>query len=240
MYTCIIVDDQEESVNLIKDHVGNIPRLELLYATTNPVEALAFLDRERPDIVFIDIEMPEINGMDVIETLREKWGNNTPYIVFVTGYNEYALNGFDLGVSDYLLKPVTFKRFKKAVDRIVYGLDNQDRTGAGANTGFLFVDGEYEKTRLNFADIIYIEGAGNYINVVTEKKRYILYKSVKSMIDILPPAGFIRVHKSYLVSVDKIIALGESKLTLNIDNKEVKLPIGNTYKKEVFKRLNIC
>jgi two-component system, LytTR family, response regulator len=237
MYTCIIVDDQEESVNLIKDHVGNIPRLELLYATTNPVEALAFLDSERPDIVFIDIEMPEINGMDVTETLREKWGNNMPCMVFVTGYNEYALNGFDLGVSDYLLKPVTFKRFKKAVDRIVHGLDNQERKGE--NTGFLFVDGEYEKTRLNFADIIYIEGAGNYIHVVTREKRYILYKSVKSMIDILPPADFIRVHKSYLVSVDKIIALGDSKLTLNINNKEVKLPIGNTYKKEVFKRLNI-
>lgn len=237
MYTCIIVDDQEESVNLIKDHVDNIPRLNLLYATTNPVEALAFLDGTRPDIIFLDIEMPELNGMDVIETLKEKWGNNIPHMIFVTGYSEYALNGFDLGVSDYLLKPVTFKRFKKAVDRVVNDLDNLNRLEA--NTGFLFVDTECQKTRLNFGDIIYIEGAGNYINVVTEGKRYILYKSVKSMIDILPAADFIRVHKSYLVSVVKIIALNNNKLTLNIDNKEVKLPIGNTYKKEVFKRLNI-
>ncbi len=237
MYTCIIVDDQEESVNLIKDHVDNIPRLNLLYATTNPVEALAFLDGTRPDIIFLDIEMPELNGMDVIETLKEKWGNNIPHMIFVTGYSEYALNGFDLGVSDYLLKPVTFKRFKKAVDRVVNDLDNLNRLET--NTGFLFVDAECQKTRLNFGDIVYIEGAGNYINVVTEGKRYILYKSVKSMIDILPAADFIRVHKSYLVSVVKIIALNNNKLTLNIDNKEVKLPIGNTYKKEVFKRLNI-
>lgn len=237
MYTCIIVDDQEESINLIKDHIGNIPWLKLLYSFTNPVEALAFIDETKPDIIFLDIEMPEMNGIDVTETLKEKWGNNIPHVVFITGFNEYALDGFDLGVSDYLLKPVTFKRFKKAVDRVVNDLDNQNRKET--STGFLFVDSENQKTRVNFEDILYIEGARNYITIFTKEKRYMLYKSVKSMIDILPATVFIRIHKSYLVSVNKIVALNDNKLSLYIDNKEVKLPIGNTYKKEVYKRLNI-
>jgi DNA-binding LytR/AlgR family response regulator len=237
MYTCIIVDDQEESVNLIKDHVGNIPRLKLLFSTTNSVEALTFLDDTKPDIIFLDIEMPEMNGIDVTETLKDKWGNNTSHVVFITGYNEYALDGFDLGVSDYLLKPVTFKRFKKAVDRIIFGLDNMNRNDT--STGFLFVDSGNKKTKLNFEDIIYIEGARNYINIISKEKRYMLYKSVKSIINILPSNDFIRIHKSYLISIDKIVALNDKKITLSVNSKEVELPIGNTYKKEVYKRLNI-
>jgi DNA-binding LytR/AlgR family response regulator len=237
MYTCIIVDDQEESVNLIKDHVGNIPGLELIFSTTNSVEALAFVDETRPDIIFLDIEMPEMNGIDVIEVLKEKWGNSIPRIVFITGYNEYALDGYDLGISDYLLKPVTFKRFKKAVDRIIISLDS--RNIPDSNIGFLFVDSGNQKTKLNFSDILYIEGARNYVTVFTHEKRYMLYRSLKSLIDILPSNDFIRIHKSYLISIDKITSLNDNKIAIDVNSKEVRLPIGSTHKKEVFKKLNI-
>jgi two-component SAPR family response regulator len=113
MYTCIIVDDQTEAVVLIKDHVTKIPSLSLLLATTEPVEALAFLDKNKPDIIFLDIEMPGITGIEFIENNKARWGNNMPKVVFTTGYSNYALSGYEHGVKDYLLKPVSFIRFKK-------------------------------------------------------------------------------------------------------------------------------
>jgi two-component system LytT family response regulator len=237
MYTCIIVDDQTEAVDLIKDHVIKIPLLTLLHATTDPVEALAFLDTSKPDIIFLDIEMPGISGLEFIESNKARWGNNIPKIVFTTGYSNYAINGYEQGVTDYLLKPISFIRFKKCIDRIIDDLDKQNKQPD--KPAYFFVDDDGKKVKINFDTIIYIEGAGNYILIITSDAKKIIYKSMNSMEDILPRDKFMRVHKSYIVAANKILAIRGNQITLDFKNPDKVIPIGITYKENVLKKLGI-
>lgn len=236
-YNCIILDDQEESVNLIIDHLKQIPQLNLIFSSTKPVEVLNFLDEIKPDIIFLDIQMPEFTGIDLVENMKERWGHKIPRIVLTTGYLDYTLNAYELGVADYILKPVTFKRFKKSVDRIINDLEQH--IPEQSPPIFFFADVEGKKLKINFCDIIYIEGARNYIIIVTENKKHILYRSMKSMDDILPVAEFIRIHKSYFISINKTVAIQANNLIINIKGEDIRLPIGITYKAEVSKALNI-
>ena len=237
LYNCMVVDDQEESIDLIKDHIQQVPQLALIFASTKPIEALAFLDKTKPDIIFLDIQMPEFTGIDLVENMKERWGLNIPRIVLTTGHIDYTLNGYELGVSDYILKPVTFKRFKKSVDRIINDLE---KTVPETNTpDFFFADVDGKKLKINFNDIIYVEGARNYIVIVTNEKKHILYKSMKAIAEILPADNFIRIHKSHFISIDKIVAMQANKLIVNVKGKEVRLPIGITYRNEVAKALNV-
>ena len=236
-FTCLIVDDQKEAVELILDHIKKINNLEIKLATTEPVEAITYLDKNTVDIIYSDIEMPEITGLDFVESLKEKWGNAIPKFVFVTGYNEYALKGYEYGVADYLMKPVSFTRFKKSVDRIINDLE---KTFPETNIpDFFFADVDGKKLKINFNDIIYVEGARNYIVIVTNEKKHILYKSMKAIAEILPADNFIRIHKSHFISIDKIVAMQANKLIVNVKDKEVRLPIGITYRDEVAKALNM-
>jgi len=237
MLTCIIVDDQTEAVDLIKDHVIKIPSLSLLLATTEPVEALAFLDKNKPDIIFLDIEMPDITGIAFVENIKNRCGNNMSKFVFTTGYSNYALNGYEQGVVDYLMKPVSFVRFKKCVDRIIDDLNKQIKPSEKPD--FFFVDDDGKKIKINFDNIIYIEGAGNYIIIVTPEAKKIIYKSMNAMQDILPCDKFIRVHKSYIVAASRILAIRGNQITLDIKSPEKTIPIGITYRENFLKQLGI-
>lgn len=166
---CIIVDDQIESVELLSDHVKNIPALVLKYTSTNPIEALTFLEHEQVDCIFLDIEMPQLTGLEFIETLKYKLGNAIPKIILITGYDQYAVTGYDYGVFDYLLKPISFKRFKIAIDRLTTAL--QPIAEIQAVREFIFVDVDGKKIKVLFNEVVYIEGAGNYILLVTSDKR---------------------------------------------------------------------
>lgn len=236
-YTCYIIDDQLESVNLIKDHVEQTPQLEVKLATTNAIEALNALDSDKPDIIFLDIEMPEISGIDFIDNIYSKWGNNMPKVVFATGYNEYAIQGFEYGAVDYILKPVTFSRFKKSIDRILCDLERSNTIEPSLD--YFFADIEGKKVRINFDDIIYVEGARNYIIIAMSEKKTIIYKSMRSMLEILPDKDFIRIHKSYIGSIHKVHSIFGNNLVFNVGNKEIKIPIGVTFKSEVLSRLQI-
>ena len=236
MYTCIIVDDQPESVSLLADHAGKVSRLSLRLATTSSIEALAWIDREKPDIIFADIQMPDATGLDIVETLRQRWGNNMPLIVFTTAFNEYAIEGYEYGVFDYLLKPISFKRFRQSADRILAYLDKCGTSHTKPD--FLFLDVNGEKLRVDFAEILYIEGARNYIIIRTPERKLVTYCSMTSIQGILPPERFLRVHKSYIVSTDKIRSIRGSRIT--VKNKETEIiPIGVTYKREVMHRLDV-
>ena len=236
MYSCIIVDDQPEAVSLLADHVGKISRLSLKLATTSSVEALNYLDREKTDIVFADIQMPDATGLDMVESIRQRWGSNMPVIVFTTGYNEYAIDGYEYGVFDYLLKPVSFKRFKQSVDRIVAYLDKC--SGNMTKPDFLFMDVNGEKMRIGFSDIIYIEGARNYIIIRTPEKKLITYCSMTSIQGILPLDQFLRVHKSYIIAIDKIRSIRGNRITVKVKELQT-IPIGVTYRMDVMRRLNL-
>jgi DNA-binding LytR/AlgR family response regulator len=236
MYTCIIVDDQPEAVNLIRDHVLKTSLLSLELATTDPVEALSFLDKNKPDIIFLDIEMPEITGIDFIENAKVRWGNNIPKIVFTTGSINYALSGYEHGVVDYLLKPITFARFRKCVDRIIDGLEKYKDAD---KQNFFFVEDDGKKIKINFDDILYIEGAGNYIIIATTHANKIIYKSMNAVQVLLPCDKFIRAHKSFIVAINKILAIRGTQIMMDSKNSEKIIPIGITYKDNVLKQLGI-
>ncbi len=237
MYTCIAIDDQQESIDLISDHVSQIPQLTLEFSSCSPLEAVAYLDKNKPDIIFLDIQMPKLNGLELIETLHDKWGVEMPEVVLVTGYDEHTLEGFELGVSDYILKPVTFKRFKKAVDRIINKLNKQVTEKPSAD--FIFIDNNNQKIKLHFEEILYIEGARNYVSIFVQGKSYLVYKTLSSMMDVLPANKFMRIQKSYVVAIDLITAIKGNRVVLYNENKDIEIPIGLTFKNKVLKRLNV-
>jgi DNA-binding LytR/AlgR family response regulator len=237
MYTCIVIDDQPEAVELLKDHIGNTSMLSLKAATTDPMEALAFLDKEHVDIIFLDVQMPGITGVEIIENLAAKLGHQMPRIVFTTGYSDYAMSGYEYGVADYLLKPVSYSRFRKAADRIIHDLDAH--RGQTVKADFIFADVDGKKMKINFNDIIYIEGARNYIIVAGVKQKIITYRSMNSMQEILPSEQFMRVHKSYIVAINKIQALRGNEICVLVKEEGKYIPIGITYKEKVLKQLKI-
>ena len=238
MITCIIIDDQEEAIGIIADHVAKKQELKLVKTFTNPLEAMQFVENNKIDLVFIDVQMPHLNGLDFIETLRAKKGTDIPKFIFTTGYNEYALPGFEQGVSDYLLKPIGYKRFNIAIDRLLNGLTKPIAPSANANE-FFFADVDGKKIKINFKDIAYIESSGNYITVFGTKLKALIYKSLGSMQEVLPASDFVRAHKSYLVSIHYIEAIKGNELFLNVDGKSHNIPIGATFKDDILTKLRI-
>lgn len=236
MYSCLIVDDQKEAVDLIKDHILKTPSLTFQNSFTDPIEALGYLDQHKVDVIFLDIEMPEMTGLDFIESLKEKWGTELPKIVLETGFSDYALDSYEYGVADYIMKPVSYKRFIKAVDRIINDLNRLKPTQNGVD--FFFADVDGKKIKINFKDIIYLEGARNYLIIATQNKRMITYRSMGSVEELLPKNKFIRVHKSYIVAIDQIESLNGGKIVVNV-KEDKNIPIGITYRKDVLRQLQI-
>ena len=238
MISCIIIDDQQEAIDIIRDHVSNKPELSLVKTFLNPLEALRFLEVTAIDVVFADVQMPHLNGLDLIESLREKKGNAIPKFIFTTGHNQFALPGFEQGVTDYLLKPIGFKRFNTAVDRLLANL-SKPTPPTTSDPDFFFAEANGKKVKINFKDIAYIESAGNYITLAGPKLKLLIYKSMNGMQEILPSETFLRVHKSYIVSVNFIEAMRGNELILNIEGKPQELPIGATFKEALLTKLRI-
>jgi two-component system, LytTR family, response regulator len=236
MYKCVIVDDQTEALDLIRDHVLKMPQLKLIKMTTDPAEALTFINSNKPDIIFLDIEMPGLSGIEFVDNIKAKWGNDIPKIVFTTGYSKYAMEGYEYGVTDYLLKPISFSRFNKCIDRII---DELNKRQIYEKLNFFFVEENGRKSKINFENIVYIEGAGNYIIIASSEAKKIVYKSMNAIQEILPGSKFIRVHKSYIVSVDKVKAIRGNQLIINIKENDKHIPIGITYKENVLKQLGV-
>jgi two-component system LytT family response regulator len=235
MINCMVIDDQIQSLELMVDHIKQIPSLNLKCATHSAIEALHFLEKEKIDCVFLDIEMPQLTGLEFVEALKAKLGNAIPKIILVTGYSQYALSGFDHGVFDYLVKPVSFKRFKISVDRLSEAVKN-----AGEPRNFFFVDSDGQKIKIDFANIAYIEAAGNYISIVMPDRKIMCYRSMSSVQEILPENKFIRIHKSFIVSVDNIHSFRGNEIFINHNNTQRSMPIGITYKERLMKILRIA
>lgn len=230
----MVVDDQRQSKELVEDHIKAIPALELKFASTDPIQALNFLDTEKVDCIFLDIAMPSLSGMEFIEALKARYGVAMPRIILITGYDQYALSGYDHGVFDYLLKPVTFKRFKISIDRLMatFGktLPVHD---------FFFTDVDGVKVKINYNDVVWIEGAGNYVSIITAERKMMSYRSMQDISQILPEDKFIRVHKSFIVSLRHIQAVRGNEVILSLDQKQQNIPIGVTYKEKLLKTLRI-
>jgi two-component system LytT family response regulator len=239
MVRCIVIDDQKEAIELLSSHIESTKELILLETFTNPVKALDYLETHVADLVFIDVQMPDMNGLEFIESLRQKHGNNIPNFILTTGFSEFALPGFEQGVADYLLKPIGIKRFKIAMDRF-FSRKLQASILETNKNDYFFADVNNKKQKINFKDIAYVESAGNYVNVLGDNNlKATVYTSMNAMQEMLPADNFMRVHKSYIISINHIYAIKGSELTMKRGEVAFNVPVGVTYKSETLKKLKI-
>jgi two-component system, LytTR family, response regulator len=224
---CIAIDDEPLALDIIKDYISQVPFLKLMKTFEDGISGLEYLAANNVDLIFLDIEMGGLSGTQLLKTLEKK-----PKVIMTTAYRNYAVDAFDLNVTDYLLKPFSFERFVKAVER-TYNLLNSEQNNAASHNGekdFFFVKSNYKMVKINFNDILYIEGMSEYIIIKTKTANIITLQSLKEIEKVLPESKFARIHKSYLVSLNKIDCIdGQSVM---IANKE--LPIGNKYRKIFF------
>jgi DNA-binding LytR/AlgR family response regulator len=218
---CVIIDDEPIAIDYLKEYVVQMPQLELIATFNRAKEAFGLIESQEVDLLLIDIQMPEITGLDFIRTLRVK-----PNIIITTAYSEYAVEGFNLNVLDYLLKPISFERFALAIHKV----ENQIETPKSnqiAQKDFMFLKSGYKSVKVNISDITHIEGMKEYIVFHSlDNKKYMKNERMKNVESELIDRGFIRVHKSFLVSINHITSFYGN--TIEINDKEI--PVGRSYK----------
>ena len=221
---CIVVDDEPLAVSLLGSYVEKIPFFELVFSTENPIEALEYIRKNEADLIFLDIQMSELTGINFMKIV----GDKLKYIL-TTAYSEYALEGYEHNVIDYLLKPISFDRFQKSA------LKAQERfpTNETSANSYFFVKSSGQQHKINFDEILYIESIKDYVNIKTDNQEYIVLDTLKSLENQLPE-NFARVHKSFILNLDKIEKIDVRNVFLN-SGKEI--PIGETYKSEFFQKL---
>lgn len=222
MINCIIVDDTPLAVEKLEGFVNQIPSLNLMQSFNNGLDAITYMHSHSVDLVFLDIQMEQFTGLQFIEALQYR-----PKIIIVSAYSHYAVQGFDNDVTDYLLKPYSFERFLKAVDKASNELQEK------VVKDYMFVKTEYRMERINFADILYIEGQGAYLHIITKQSKIMTLLNFSQILQLLPNDNFIRTHKSFIVAIDKI-----DNIERNVIKIGTKLiPIGKSYQEEFYKKI---
>lgn len=228
---CIIIEDEPLALERTRSYVQRLPYLELQATFENGVEALAFLRTNKTDLVFLDIRMDELSGIQLLEAVKID-----SQVIITTAYPEYALKGYELAVTDYLLKPFTFERFLQAVDRAQQNLAKTESSSA-KNTvtkAFIFVKTEYRLEKLLLNELLYIEGMRDYRRIHTINKRIMTLQTFGDFEQEIPPEIICRVHKSFMVALDKIDSIERDRIKI----REALIPISDTYKKAFFERIH--
>jgi len=226
-YTCVITDDEPIALEILEDYVRMEPGLELVASCRNAMETLAVLQHRKVDLLFLDIRMPRISGLEMMRTLPEP-----PAVILTTAYPDYALEGFELDVVDYLLKPIAIDRFLRAVGKF-RARSASTGTGSAESPGFLFVRSRGKWVKLAHADIRYIEGLENYVRIHLEDKVLISLNTMKSIEEGLPNRDFLRVHRSYIVNLARPEGVGHQLLHIGAR----AIPVGRSYRMRVASRL---
>jgi DNA-binding LytR/AlgR family response regulator len=232
--SCLIVDDEPPALDVLKKYIESIPSLQLAGCCTNAVDALALIQKQPIDLIFLDIQMPQILGTDFVRTLA-----NPPKIIFTTAYRKYAVEGFDLNAVDYLLKPIPFERFLKAVNKIMNVSVQQNITEVVNKhekeiaDSFIHFRADRKILKVALDDILYIESLKDYIRVVTRSKTFLTKHSISSLEENLPAAAFIRIHRSYIIAINKIDFFTNELVGIG----KLELPISRMYRHEVEKVL---
>ncbi len=226
MLRCIAIDDEPLALELLEDNISKVPYLQLVARCSNAIEAMKVLQQEKVDLIFLDIQMPGLTGLQFIQSMTEK-----PMIILITAYEKYALEGFNLDVVDYLVKPVSLDRFVKACNKAkeLFQLKNKPKTSEpSAAPGYFFVNVDYSQLKVNFNDIRYIEGLKDYIKIhlKSSTKAIITRMPMKTIEEELPATGFLRIHKSYIVSVDHITAIRKNSVFIDA----MELPVGENFR----------
>jgi DNA-binding LytR/AlgR family response regulator len=232
---CMIVDDEPLARDLIRGHIEKLENFEIVAECDNAMKALGVLREKHVDLIFMDIQMPQITGIEFLKTIK-----HPPKVIITTAYREYALEGFELDVVDYLVKPITFERFLKSINKFYQTFQDQVQVVTGASSdktqdeSFIYVKENKKVIKVYLNEIRYIEGLSEYVQIYTDKRKIITKTSMALMEEKLPSDNFLRIHKSYIVPVNKIEAFTAN--TVEINGKE--LPIGRNFKNAVLNSLN--
>ncbi len=233
---CIAIDDEPLALDIIKAYCAKVPFLNLQHTFSNAIDTLEYLRNNTIDLMFLDIQMEELTGIQLLKSLNQK-----PYVIFTTAYDNYALQGFDLDVVDYMLKPISFERFLKGVNKVSERMQKENSESAqekneihiapeNKDSSYFFVKTETRIEKVETADVLYVEGMGDYWRIVTKNRRIMTLMNAKRIEEILHEPKFCRVHKSYFVAIDKIEFV--ERKHIKIANEHI--PISDTYQKNFF------
>jgi len=228
---CIAIDDEPKALEVIERYCQKSDLVDLKATFREPVKAIEFLNKEKIDLIFLDINMPDISGVQLIQTLTTK-----PMVIFTTAYSNYAVESYSLNAIDYLLKPITFERFLAAVNKASNLLLLQNRSFIKEDEpGSVFIKSGPHTYQVKVSDILYLEKDGNYITVHLKDKQILIRENMGDIFDLVSPAEFMRVHKSFIVAIKHIAMLEVHQLIIN----GTKIPIGSTYREPLKARLGL-
>ncbi|WP_143307096.1 LytR/AlgR family response regulator transcription factor [Chitinophaga vietnamensis] len=227
MLRCIAIDDEPLALDLLEDNISMVPYLQLVARCNNAFEAIQVLQQQAVDLIFLDIQMPGLTGLQFLQSMAHK-----PMVILITAYEKYALQGFNLDVTDYLVKPVSLERFIKACNKAweLWQLKSASK-GQRDQTDFFFVNVDYSLLKVVFSDIIWIEGLKDYVRIYLKSnhKPVVTRVSIKGLEEQLPSGRFIRIHKSYIVAISSITAIRKNSIFLD----ELELPVGDTFRESL-------
>jgi len=230
---CIAIDDEPLALDIIKAYCQKVPFLNLAGTFSNAIDTLEYLRQNSVDLMFLDIQMEDLNGIQLLNSLKNK-----PLVIFTTAFDQYAIQGFELNALDYMLKPISFERFVKGANKALEQMQKQTDASSekperhpviGGNT-FFFVKTETRIEKVNAAEVLYVEGMGDYWRIVSKTRRIMTLMNAKGIEEILHEPGFCRVHKSFFVAIDKIEFVERKQIKIG----EILIPISDTYQKNFF------
>lgn len=231
---CIAIDDEPLALDKIREYIKRVGYLNLLSTFDNAIDALEFIKENKVDLIFLDIQMEELTGIQMLETLQLK-----PKVVLTTAYDEFAIKGYELDVCDYLLKPISFQRFLQACEKVYKQIDpeiptQKEQTVAtdkNNTLNYFFVKNGNKTQKIDFEDIFFVEGMKDYLRIWTKDEKVMTLLSFKKLEELLPGDKFVRIHKSYLISIDKIESIERNRIKIAGE----RLPIGNSYRRQFYK-----
>jgi DNA-binding LytR/AlgR family response regulator len=236
---CIIIDDEPRAIAILKEYVDKVPNLHLLETFRNPVRALTFINSNSVHLIFLDINMPSLSGIQFVKSLAKK-----PFIILTTAYSEYAVESYQLDIDDYLLKPIEFDRFMKSINKIWGKINASTLNKTAQNTdvthlhsqdkAYVFVKNGTKIERVDFEDIQYIEGSGNYIVYQLAQKKIMVLGKMSEVLDLLPKNRFVRIHKSHIVQLGKIKSIEDNHVMIG----DTRLSISHTYRNGFYTKIN--
>lgn len=228
MISCVVVDDKPLAIDILNDYISKVPDLSLVFSSTNPLYALEYIMKNEVDLIFLDIQMPQLNGVQFMKIVQGKCK-----VILTTAYTEYALDGFENDAIDYVLKPISFERFYKAVQKAQHYFNAEkvpqvvtQIIDSSPSVEYIFVKTEYKLVKVNTDDILYIEGMQNYVAIYTKSEKIISLQNMKKMEEQLSKKQFARVHKSYMVALNKINSIERSRIYI----ADAVIPLGDVYR----------
>lgn len=229
--TCMIVEDEPNAMKLLEDYIGKTPFLQLLHKSYDAMDSIRFLRSNMVDVIFLDINMPRITGIEMAAMIGKD-----QKIIFTTAYSEYALDSFEYHVVDYLLKPITFKRFMQSIGKLQSFMQEEikrQKKEAGGDEDFLFVKSGKQVHKIEYGSVLYLEALKEYIAIHTSTEKILVYRRMKEVAETLPPQ-FVRIHNSYIVNIQHIQNIGSNMVSIN----ELRLPVSNSYREQFQQKIS--